>query len=138
MVRSFSWSYIHLVFYAGLTATSVGIARAIAASPGTLDNGARIALCVGIAVALLAISLIQQLGPHRLSRSELIVRLVAIIAALLLALFGMSLDSLAVVGLLVLLFVVVTLFEVVRFERSSSSNEGIDIAASADSPTTDP
>ncbi|HEX6108481.1 MAG TPA: low temperature requirement protein A, partial [Ktedonobacteraceae bacterium] len=117
MVRSFSWSYIHLVLYAGLTAASVGIARAIAVSPGRLDNGARIALCVGIAVALFAISLIQQLSPHHLPRSELIIRLAASIAALLLALFGMGLSSLAIVGLLMLLLVTVTVFEVARFEH---------------------
>jgi low temperature requirement protein LtrA len=135
MVRSFSWSYMHLLFYAGLTASSVGIARAIVKSPGTLENGPRVALCGGIAVALLAMSLIQQLGPHRISRSELFIRLAASIAALLLALFGKGLASLAVVGLLVLLLVVITVFEVAGYERSKGDVESMDNTDAAGSTT---
>lgn len=136
MVRSYSWSYIHLAFYAGLTATSAGIALAIAASPGRLDNGPRIALCGGIAVAVLAMSLIQQLGPRRLSRSELFFRLAASIAALLLALFGMALPSLAVVGLLALFLVIITVYEVVFYERSRGDAENMNNPGAEGSTTT--
>lgn len=136
MVRSYSWSYIHLAFYAGLTATSAGIALAITASPGRLDNGPRVALCGGIAVAVLAMSLIQQLGPRRLSRSELFFRLAAGIAALLLALFGMGLPSLAVVGLLALFLIIITVYEVVFYERSRGDTENMNNPDAAGSTTT--
>ena len=132
-VRSFSWSYIHLVFYAGLTAASVGIARAIVESPGNFDSGVRVTLCSGIAVALLAISLIQQIGPRPLSRSEMIVRLVAIAAGLLLAFFGIGLDSPATAGLLMLLLVAVTLFEVIRLQQPGEDTEGMDKAEAKES-----
>jgi uncharacterized membrane protein len=75
---------------------------------------------------LFAISLIQQLGPCRLSRSELFIRLAASIAALLLALFGKGIASLAIVGLLVLLLVIIAVFEVAGYERSKSDDESTD------------
>ena len=75
---------------------------------------------------MFAISLIQQLGPRRLSRSELFIRLAASIAGLLLALFGKGIASLAVVGLLVLLLVIITVFEVAGYERSKSDDESMD------------
>jgi hypothetical protein len=81
-------------------------------------------------------SLIQQLSPHHLPRSGLIIRLAASIAALLLALFGMGLSSLAIVGLLMLLLVTVTVFEVARFERSIGNDERMDSADAAGSTTT--
>jgi hypothetical protein len=66
----------------------------------------------------------------------LIIRLAASIAALLLALFGMGLSSLAIVGLLMLLLVTVTVFEVARFERSIGNDERMDSADAAGSTTT--
>jgi uncharacterized membrane protein len=75
---------------------------------------------------LFAISLIQQLGPRRLLRSELFIRLAASIAALLLALFGKGIASLAIVGLLVLLLVIIAVFEVAGYERSKSDDESTD------------
>jgi hypothetical protein len=75
---------------------------------------------------LSAISPIQQLGVRRLSCSELFIRLAASIAALLLALFGEGIASLAVVGLLVLLLVIITVFEVAGYEPSKSDDESMD------------
>ncbi|HZR40304.1 MAG TPA: low temperature requirement protein A [Ktedonobacteraceae bacterium] len=121
LVRTYLWSYAHFALFAGLTATSVGIALAIdETQANSLDTAARIALCLGVAVSLLTITLIQQLSPQPLSRSELLIRCGTAVVALALALLDLGLSSLIIVGILVLLFCIVMAFEMIRFQQTDN------------------
>lgn len=108
LARAFTWSYTHIVIFSSLAATSVGITLTLAEAQGPLLTGVSLALCLGPAVTLLAITLLHQIGPFSLSWLELIVRLVVVALLVLLALLGGLMGGLLTSVLLVLLLITVT------------------------------
>ncbi len=118
LLVGFSWAYGHLAVYAGLTATAVGIEFAIGgAMDPTLGSGARAALCGGVALYLLAITVLHPLAPRPFSKSALAARLVVAAFALALALAGGTLSPPVLVGLLALALAGLTVFEVAYVGR---------------------
>jgi low temperature requirement protein LtrA len=112
LLVGFTWAYGHLLVYAGLAATAVGIELAIGeATDAALGGGTRAALCGGVALYLLAITIVQPLSPP-LPKSALAARLVAAAFALALALTGIVLSPPVLAGLLALALAGLTAFEV--------------------------
>ena len=116
---------------------SVGVEFAIAeASEPELAVGPRFAVCGGVFLYLLAISAIQLATPTSLRRDVVALRLgVAVVA---LALLGVYLNPLALVGLLALLLVGLTAFEVSRPDlpqpRQQSNRPGSETLERAGEP----
>jgi len=112
LLVGFSWAYLHLAIYTGLAATAVGIEFAIerAADP-ELGSGARVALCGGIGLYLLAASALHPLSPQPFPTTALAARLAVAAFALVLALAGGEISPLMIVGLLTLSLVALTAFE---------------------------
>ena len=110
-----AWAYGHLFMYAGLAATAVGIQLAIGdAADASLGSGTRVALCGGVALYLLSITVVQPLSPPPLPpKGVLAARLVVSAFALVLVLAGTALSPPVLVGLLALALAGLTAFEVV-------------------------
>jgi hypothetical protein len=91
----------------------VGIELAIGeATHVALGGGTRAALCGGIALYLLAITIVHPLSPTAFPKSALAARLAVAAFALTLALAGTALSPPVLVGLLALALAGLTLFEV--------------------------
>ncbi len=118
VVRSHVWGYGHLAVWAGIATASVGIEFAITeASEPELTAAIRWAMCGGISLYLLAISAIQLATPTSLRGYIVALRLGVAIVVVALAPLGVYLNPLVLVGLLTLLLVGLTAFEVSRSER---------------------
>jgi low temperature requirement protein LtrA len=115
-VRSHVWGHGHLAVWAGIATASVGIEFAISeASEPELAAAIRWAVCGGISLYLFAISAIQLATPTSLRTDVVALRLgVAAIVVAALAPLGVYLNTLTLVGLLALLLVGLTAFEVSR------------------------
>jgi low temperature requirement protein LtrA len=112
LLVGFSWAYGHLAVYIGLAATAVGIEFAIdGAMDPTLEGGARAALCGGVGLYLLAVSVLHPLSPQPFPTMALAARLAVCAFALTLAFAGGALSPLVLMGLLALALVVLTAFE---------------------------
>ena len=113
LLIGFAWAYGHLFVYAGLATTVVGIELAIGeATEAVLDEGTRAALCGGVALYLVAITIVHPLSPPPLPRSAVVARLAVATFALALALAGTWLSPPLLVGLLALALAGLTAFEV--------------------------
>jgi low temperature requirement protein LtrA len=113
LLIGFAWAYGHLLVYAGLAATAVGIELAIGeATHAALGGGTRAALCGGVALYLLAITIVHPLSPPPLPKSALAARLIVAAFALALAVAGTGLFPPVIVGLLALALAGLTVFEV--------------------------
>jgi low temperature requirement protein LtrA len=113
LLVGFSWAYGHLAIYIGLAATAVGIEFAIGgATEPTLGSGARGALCGGVALYLLAVSVLHPLSPQPFPKEALAVRLGVAAFALILVFLGSVLSPFMLLGLLALALVGLTVFEV--------------------------
>jgi low temperature requirement protein LtrA len=118
VVRSHVWGYGHLAVWAGIATASVGIEVAISeASEPELSAAIRWAVCGGISLYLLAISAIQFATPTSLRTDIVTLRLGVAIVVAALAPLGVYLNPLTLVGLLALLLVGLTAFEVSRPEH---------------------
>jgi len=118
VVRSHVWGYGHLAVWAGIATASVGIEFAISeASEPELSAAIRWAVCGGISLYLLAISAIQLATPTSLRGDVVALRLSVAILVAALAPLGVYLNPLVLVGLLALLLVGLTAFEVSRPEH---------------------
>ena len=114
-MRSHVWGYGHLAVWAGIATASVGIEFAISeASEPELAASTRWAVCGGISLYLLAISAIQLATPTSLRGSLVALRLGVVIVVAALAPVGIYLNPLTLVGLLALLLVGLTAFEISR------------------------
>lgn len=103
----FSWAYGHLAVYIGLAATAVGIEFAIGgAIDPTLEGGARAALCGGVGLYLLAVSVLHPLSPQPFPTIALAARLAVAAFA------GGALSPLVLMALLALALVMLTAFEI--------------------------
>ena len=113
LLVGFAWAYGHLFIYAGLAATAVGIELAIEdATHASLAGGVRAVLCGGVALYLLALTIVQPLSPPPLPRSALATRLVVATFTLALAVAGSAISPVVLVGLLALGLAGLTAFEV--------------------------
>ncbi|MCA1716846.1 MAG: low temperature requirement protein A [Actinobacteria bacterium] len=118
VVRSHVWGYGHLTVWAGIATASVGIEFAISeASEPELSAAIRWSMWGGISLYLLAISAIQLATPTSLRTDVVALRLGVTIVVAALAPLGVYLNPLVLVGLLALLLVGLTAFEVSRSER---------------------
>jgi low temperature requirement protein LtrA len=115
VVRSHVWGYGHLAVWAGIATASVGIEFAISeASEHELAAAIRWSMCGGISLYLLAISAIQLATPTSLRTDVVALRLGVAILVAALAPLGVYLNPLTLVGLLALILVGLTAFEVSR------------------------
>jgi low temperature requirement protein LtrA len=113
LLVGFAWAYGHLFVFAGLATFAVDIELAIGeATEAVLDGGTRPALCGGVALYLLSITIVQPLAPPPFPKSALIARLVVAAIALALALAGTWLSPPRLVGLLALALAGLTALEV--------------------------
>lgn len=117
LLRSFIWSYAHVLIFAGLAVTSVGITLAIEQAAGQFSYAAALTMGLGCALTLLIITFVHQIGPTPLQKGELTTRLSAIGLFILLAFVGNKLGSALVTILLALTLILVTLIEVSFFVR---------------------
>jgi low temperature requirement protein LtrA len=126
VVRSHVWGYGHLAVWAGIATASVGIEFAISeASEPELTAAIRWAMCEGISLYLLAISAIQLATPTSLRTGVVALRLGVAIVVAALAPLGVYLNPLVLVGLLALILVGLTAFEVSRPEHPPKSPEKV-------------
>lgn len=118
LLNSFIYGYSHVLVFAGIVATGIGIQAAIEAviAQDGLAIAARSVLCGGVALFLLGLSAVQWSSPRSLPRHILFVRLAA--ACLCVALIGGSLIPLLLVGLLALGLVSLATFESVGVNTS--------------------
>ena len=99
----------HLFVFAGLAATAVGIELAIEeATHAVLEGGAKAALCGGVTLYLLSITIVHPLSPAPPSTSALAARL----AVASFALVGTGLSPPVLTGMLTLALAGLTVFEV--------------------------
>ena len=99
LLIGFAWAYGHLFIYVGLAAIAVGIELAIGeATHAALGGGARAALCGGVPLYLLAITIVHPLSPPPLPRSAVVARLAVATFALALALAGLTAFEVAWIG----------------------------------------
>ena len=113
LLVGFAWAYGHLFIYAGLAATAVGIEFAIEdATHASLAGGVRAVLCGGVALYLLALTIVQPLSPPPLPSSALATRFMVAALALALAVAGSAISPVVLVGLLALALSGLTAFEV--------------------------
>jgi low temperature requirement protein LtrA len=133
LVRGYAWAYGHVLVYAGLAATAVGIEMSIAAAAGpastvvdahAADTGDQLhgaaVFGVGLAASVLAITWVQSLSPPPLPRAAVLVRWALVGLALIVGVWGSWLPPLAQVGLLAIAMVGVVVMSV-RFVDGSSS-----------------
>jgi len=93
LLVGFSWAYGHLAICIGLAATAVGIEFAIGgAMDPTLEGSARAALCGGIGLYLLAVSILHPLSPQPFPTMALAARLAVSAFALTLVFAGGALS----------------------------------------------
>ena len=107
--------YGHLPVALGLTATGVGIKKAILLSDeaGLPASGAWV-LCGGAALFLLAVSLIYAVSIHRARDRVLVARAATAAALLALAVVGPAVSPPSLVGLLVAVLLTLVAFEIVE------------------------
>lgn len=111
LLRSFVYGYSHVLVFAGIVASGVGIQSAIEGVEAGLTLEARIVLCGGIALYLLGLSAVQWATPRSLPKSILVGRMLATIACVVLIGLGDWLAAVALMGLLVLIVLGLIRFE---------------------------
>jgi low temperature requirement protein LtrA len=122
IVRSHVWGYAHLFVFAAITAASVGIELAITHVGDTsLDTGARVALCGGLAVYLLAVTAVQWATPHSLPDQMIIARLIATAVILGLAIIGGVLSPVILTVIAMFVVVALTFTELWRATQSTDA-----------------
>jgi low temperature requirement protein LtrA len=115
LLRSYVYGYSHVLVFAGIVASGVGIQSAIEGT-GQLSIEARTVLCGGIGLYLIGLSAVQWATPRSLRSRVLGGRILAVIACVVLIRLGGSLASVALMGLLVLI-----LIGLIRFESHGST-----------------
>jgi len=105
LLRSFVYGYSHVLVFAGIVASGVGIQTAIeSVDTGQLSIAARTILCGGIGLYLIGLSAVQWAAPRSLPNRILVERLFAtMICFVLLGLGGQFTPVVVMVGLTLLL-----------------------------------
>ena len=112
LLRSYVYGYSHVLVFAGIVASGVGIQSAIeSVEAGTLTVAARTVLCGGISLYLLGLSAVQWATPRSLSKRILVGRVLAAIACALLIGLGDFLAPVVLMGLLAIILVGAIRFE---------------------------
>lgn len=114
LLRSYVYGYSHVLVFAGIVASGVGIQSAIE-DTGQLSIEARTVLCGGIGLYLIGLSAVQWAAPRSLPSRILGGRMLAVIACVVLIGLGGLLASVGLMGLLVLI-----LIGLIRFESHGS------------------
>ena len=113
MVRAFIYGYSHLLIFASIVATSVGIGLAIEeAHEPALHTGTRAALLGGVIVVLAGMTLSQWAMPYGVRFSILLFRLGLIGLFLALALMGRALPPVVLVSALAIGLIGLIVFEI--------------------------
>ena len=118
LLRAYIYGYSHVLVFAGIVATGVGIQAAIEAAIATenLADAARVVLWGGTSVFLLGLSAVQWAAPRPLPNDVLSVRLLSALVCLALSGLSSSLTPFAAVGLLAVILVTVTSYDSYRLE----------------------
>ncbi len=118
LLRAYIYGYSHVLVFAGIVATGVGIQAAIEAAIATenLSDAARVVLWGGTSVFLLGLSAVQWAAPRPLPNDVLSVRLLSALVCLALSGLSSSLTPFAAVGLLAVILVTVTSYDSYRLE----------------------
>jgi low temperature requirement protein LtrA len=118
LLRAYIYGYSHVLVFAGIVATGVGIQAAIEAAIATenLSDAARVVLWGGASVFLLGLSVIQWAAPRPLPNDVLSVRLLSALVCLALSGLSSALTPFAAVGLLAVILVTVTSYDSYRLE----------------------
>ena len=112
LLRSFVYGYSHVLVFAGIVASGVGIQTAIeGADARELPIEVRTVLCGGLSLYLLGLSAVQWAAPRSLSHQILSGRMLAIFACLMFIKLGSFLAPVALMG-----FLVFILIGVIRFQ----------------------
>lgn len=123
LYRSFVYGYTHLFVFASIVAAAIGVELAIEdLKHAEAGEGTRLLLCGGLALYLVALSVVQRAEPCLIPRSVLIVRGVAVLAWTALGVLGGALGALALTMLVTSTLVLVVVFE--RFVNPEASGEG--------------
>ena len=115
------FTHFHIPVLAALTAVSAGVALAIEQAPGTLDEGARWALCGGAAAYLACLTVAQRALVRGVSARKAAARAAAIVALVLLALAGAELRTVAFVGLTTLTLLALVVFELWAYRQAQAA-----------------
>lgn len=117
LLKSFVYGYSHVLVFAGIVASGVGIQSAIeGVDVGQLSLATRTVLCGGISLYLIGLSAVQWAAPRSLPNRILGGRMVAAIACVALIGLGGFLAPVALMGLLVLI-----LIGLIQFQSHSST-----------------
>jgi low temperature requirement protein LtrA len=109
LLRSYVYGYSHVLVFAGIVASGVGIQTAIEHT-GELNIAARTVLCGGIGVYLIGLSAVQWAAPRSLPSRVLGTRMLAAIGCVIL--IGIvDLTSVATIGILVAILIGLIWFE---------------------------
>ncbi|MCY7321155.1 MAG: low temperature requirement protein A [Phormidesmis sp. CAN_BIN36] len=118
LLRSFVYGYSHVLVFAGIVASGVGIQSAIeGVDAGQLSLAARIVLCGGISLCLIGLTAVQWAAPRSLPNRILGGRIVATIACVILIGLGRVLAPAALMGLLVLILIGLIRFQSHHLKR---------------------
>jgi low temperature requirement protein LtrA len=110
LLRSYVYGYSHVLVFAGIVASGVGIQSAIEGA-GQLSVEARAVLCGGIGLYLIGLSAVQWAAPRSLPSRAIGGRMLAMIACVILIRLGGSFNSVALMTTLVLVLIGLIQFE---------------------------
>lgn len=117
LLRSFLYGYSHFFVFAGITATGVGIQKAIQTAPEALSLVEHAVLSGGVAACLLGISLVQWSAPQSLAQPIFSARLLGALICGVLVLAGGDLAITTLVALVVLVLLSLIGFETMYSKR---------------------
>ena len=123
LLRSFVYGYSHLLVFAGIVASGVGIQSAIeGVKTGQLDLAVRTILCGGFSLYLVGLTAVQWAAPRSLPNKILGGRVLATIACFVLIGLGGLLAPVVLMGLLVLILMGLIRFQSHHSKRLKSSH----------------
>ena len=112
VLKSFVYGYGHITIFAGVAATGVGIELAInAVSEQTLSNTVRIPLFLGIATALIGLTVVNSARAYCLPLVNILLRLLVAAGAIALAVFNLFTLEIAIPTSVLLLIAIVLIEE---------------------------
>ncbi|AFZ30283.1 low temperature requirement A [Gloeocapsa sp. PCC 7428] len=118
LLLSYVYGYSHVLVFAGIVATGVGIQAGLeaAAAKEGLTIEARTVLCGGVALFLLGLSTVQWASPRSLPKQILSIRLLSVLVCAVLIWFGI-LAPYILIGILAVILVGLASFESLRWSH---------------------